>query len=234
MAPPRRLRQSRFGPGARRGVRGKPGARRLGSASSRAIHVMFIAFEGLDGSGGTTQLGLLAASIRATGRTVVVTREPSDGPVGQLIRAQLAGGEVGDPVFGHLFAADRRDHLDRVVIPALARGAVVLTDRYFLSSLAYQSLTLGLDRVWSLNAEFPAADAVVMLDLPVDVCLERVLSRGGTRDRFESLEQLRRVADAYEAAITRCRLRGDNIVRVDASGTPAEVHARVAGAVWPG
>ncbi len=195
---------------------------------------MFIAFEGLDGSGGTTQLGLLATALVAAGRRVVRSREPSDGPVGTLIRQQLAGGQIGDAVFGHLFAADRRDHLDRVVIPALDRGDVVLTDRYFLSSLAYQSLTLGLDRVWALNAEFPAPDAVVMLDLPVDACLQRVASRGGTRDRFETLDQLRRVADAYEAAITRCRLRGDNIVRIDARGTADEVHARVRGAVWPG
>ncbi len=194
---------------------------------------MFIAFEGLDGSGGTTQIGLFADALRAAGREVVVTREPSDGPVGKLIRAELAHGAVGDAVFGHLFAADRRDHLDRVVLPAVARGAVVLTDRYFLSSLAYQSISLGLDRVWALNAEFPPADAVVMLDLPVDTCLARVEARAGVRDRFETLDQLHRVADAYEAAITRCRRRGDRIVRVDARGTPPEVHERVRELVWP-
>jgi len=205
------------------------GRRRVSSS-----RVVFIAFEGLDGSGGTTQIGLFADALRAAGREVVVTREPSDGPVGKLIRAELASGVVGDAVFGHLFAADRRDHLDRVVLPAVARGAVVLTDRYFLSSLAYQSLSLGLDRVWALNAEFPPPDAVVMLDLPVDTCLARVEARAGVRDRFETLEQLRRVADGYEAAITRCRRRGDRIVRIDASGSPAEVHGLVRGLVWPG
>lgn len=194
---------------------------------------MFIAFEGLDGSGGTTQIGLLESALRAGGRGVCRTREPSDGPVGKLIRAQLAGGELGDSVLGHLFAADRRDHLDRVVSPALERGEVVLTDRYFLSSLAYQSLSLGLERVWALNAEFRAADVVIVLDLPVEECLARVAARGGVRDRFETLEQLRRVADAYEAAITRCRLRGDRVVRVDASGPPDDVHARVWKAIWP-
>ena len=85
---------------------------------------MFIAFEGLDGSGGTTQIGLYEAALRSEGRAVRRTREPSDGPVGALIRAQLASGVVGDAVFGLLFAADRRDHLDRVVLPALEAGEV--------------------------------------------------------------------------------------------------------------
>ena len=195
---------------------------------------MFVAFEGLDGSGGTTQLAMYADALQHAGLSVCRTREPSDGPVGRLIRSELAGGVVGDPVFGMLFAADRRDHIDRVVMPALARGEVVLTDRYMLSSLAYQSQALGLDRVWALNQEFPAATAVVMLDLPPEVCLARVEARGGVRDRFETLDQLRRIGDAYEAAITRCRTRGDRVARVDASGTPAEVHRRVREAVWPG
>lgn len=194
---------------------------------------MFIAFEGLDGSGGTTQIGLYEAALQTVGRTVRRTREPSDGPVGSLIRAQLAGGVVGDPVFGLLFAADRRDHQDRVVQPALARGEVVLTDRYFLSSLAYQSQSLGMDRVWAINAEFPAATVVVMLDLPPEECLGRVVARGGVRDRFETLDQLQRIAAAYEAAIARCVARGDRIVRIDASGAPEAVHQRVRSAVWP-
>lgn len=194
---------------------------------------MFIAFEGLDGSGGTTQIGLLEARLRASDRGVCRTREPSDGPVGTLIRSQLAGGSVGDAVLGHLFAADRRDHLDSVVTPALERGEVVLTDRYVLSSLAYQSLSLGLDRVWAINTEFRPADVVIVLDLAVEACVSRVEARAGVRDRFETLEQLRRVADAYEAAITRCRLRGDRIVRIDASGPAEEVHSRIWKALWP-
>jgi dTMP kinase len=194
---------------------------------------MFIAFEGLDGSGGTTQIGLYETALLGAGHRVCRTREPSDGPVGSLIRAQLAGGVVGDAVFGLLFAADRRDHLDRIVLPALGRGEVVLTDRYFPSSLAYQSQSLGLDRVWAYNAEFPAADAVVMLDLPVDECLRRVEARGAVRDRFETRDQLERIAASYEAALARCAARGDRVVRIDASGTPEEVHQRVKAAVWP-
>ena len=221
---------------ALRGEPGHPGGGQTRSAPPFDIHCapMFISFEGLDGSGGTTQIGLYEAALVAEGRSVRRTREPSDGPVGTLIRSELAGGVVGDAVFGLLFAADRRDHLDRVVLPALARGEVVLTDRYFLSSLAYQSQSLGIDRVWQYNAEFPAPDAVVMLDLPVEECLRRVEARGGVRDRFETLDQLQRIAASYESAILRCLARGDRVVRIDASGAPAEVHQRVRAAVWPG
>ena len=193
---------------------------------------MFITFEGLDGSGGTTQLGLLEKRLREAGHAVVRTREPSDGPVGRLIRTELAGGQVGDAVFGMLFAADRRDHLDRVVLPARANGAFVLSDRYFLSSLAYQSAALGLDRVWSFNAEFPAPDVVIMLDLPPAECLRRVEARGGVRDRFETLEQLTSIGARYEEAIGRCESRGDHIARIDASGSADDVHARVWEAIW--
>jgi dTMP kinase len=150
------------------------------------------------------------------------------------IRQQLAGGEVGDAVFPALFAADRRDHLDRVVAPARRRGAWVLSDRYFLSSLAYQSAAVGFDAVWSLNAGFPAPDLCVMLDLPLDDCLARVEARGGVRERFETRERLREVEATYTRAIERCVDRGDRVVRIDARGTVDEVHARVWGAVWPG
>lgn len=195
---------------------------------------MFITFEGLDGSGGTTQLARLAAALRARGREVVCTREPSDGPVGRLIRQQLAGGEVGDAVFPALFAADRRDHLDRVVLPARARGAWVLSDRYFLSSLAYQSASVGFEVVWALNQAFPAPDLCVVLDLPLEDCLARVEARAGVRDRFETEERLRIVEATYAAAIQRCVARGDRIARVDARGSVDEVHARVWDLAWPG
>ncbi len=196
---------------------------------------MYIAIEGLDGSGGTTQLGRLAEAWarRAPGREVLRTREPSDAPVGRLIRAQLAGGEVGDAVFPFLFAADRRDHLDRVVLPALARGAVVLSDRCLLSSLAYQAATLPLARILALHEGFRLPDRVVMLDLAPEVSLARVETRGGVRDRFETLDVLRRVRDAYEAGIVALRARGVDVARVDAARTPDEVAAAIEEAVWP-
>lgn len=196
---------------------------------------MYIAIEGLDGSGGTTQLGLLADAWgrRAPGREMLRTREPSDGPVGRFIRAQLADGDLGDAVFPHLFAADRRDHLDRVVLPALARGAVVLSDRCLLSSLAYQAPAIGLPRVLTLNADFRLPDLIVMLDLDPAVSLARVEARGGVRDRFETLGVLTRVRQAYDQAIAAVIERGGRVARIDASGTPAQVAAAVEEATWP-
>lgn len=194
--------------------------------------------EGLDGSGGTTQLALLAEAWarREPGREIVRTREPTDGPVGRLIRAQLGAppGErtVGDAVLPYLFAADRRDHLDHLVLPALARGAVVLSDRYALSSFAYQAAAHGLDHVMELNRAFPAPTLTVLLDLPPEACLARIERRGAPRDRFETLERLRTVAAGYEAALRASP--GWAVLRVDASPPAQEVHARIVEALWPG
>lgn len=197
---------------------------------------MYIAIEGLDGSGGTTQLARLAGAWarRAPTRELVRTREPSDGPVGRLIRAQLAAPELGDAVLPYLFAADRRDHLDRVVIPALARDAVVLSDRCLLSSLAYQATALGLERVWGLNEDFRRPDLVIQLDLAPEVSLARVEARGGVRDRFETLDVLARVREAYEVGIARLREAGTPVARIDAAGTPEAVARAIEEAVWPG
>lgn len=199
----------------------------------------FIAIEGLDGSGGSTQLARLRRAFEERGEPVIVTREPSDGPVGKLIRAQLAGG-VSDGVLPYLFAADRRDHFDALILPALARGENVLSDRCALSSLAYQAEAHGLEKVMRMNADFPAPDLVILLDLDPVVCLERIAARGLPRDRFETLERLRSIAAAYDAAVNALSgpaAPGDKpfpIVRIPANGTPDEVAARVAKAVWPG
>lgn len=201
---------------------------------------MFVTIEGLDGSGGTTQLERLRAAFvaRSPDRPVVCTREPSPGPVGKLLRQALADTTIGEGVLPYLFAADRRDHLDRVVLPAVARGEVVLSDRYALSSLAYQSAALGMDKVLALNDDFPAPDLTLMLDLAPAECLARIEARiashGGSKERFESLARLEQIAAAYEAAIARMTARGWRIARIDARGTPDEVERRVAEAVWPG
>jgi dTMP kinase len=197
---------------------------------------VFLTIEGLDGSGGTTQVERLRAAwgVRSPGREVVCTREPSPGPVGRLLRQALADTTIGEGVLPYLFAADRRDHLDRVVLPARARDAVVISDRYALSSLAYQSLALGMDKVMALNSDFPAPDLTVVLDLAPETCLARILARGGERERFESLERLEEIAAAYDRAVVAVEARGWRVARIDARGTPDEVAARVAEVVWPG
>ena len=179
----------------------------------------FIAVEGLDGSGGTTQVGLLASRLRRQGVTVHLTREPSDGPVGQLIRATLRGQvDLPDPVLPFLFAADRRHHLDREILPRLERGDWVISDRYLASSLAYQSLISTLDRVAELNAEFPLPDLTLYLDLSPAVCVERITTRGEQRERFEQLESLGVIMERYDHAMTWCRRRGGRVVEIDGRG----------------
>ena len=197
---------------------------------------VFIDIEGIDGSGGTTQARLLARWFESRGwPEVVLTCEPTDGPVGRFIRHALDPKDpaaiLGDAVFPYLFAADRRDHLDRLVLPALERGCAVVTDRYTHSSLAYQSLSVGLAEVAALNARFPPADLVIHLVLDPEECLRRIQARGRELDRFEALDRLRRVQEAYDAVIVHARASGERVVRVDARGSVEAVHARVVAAV---
>lgn len=195
----------------------------------------FYAIEGLDGSGGTTQAALLADWLESQGTRSIRTREPSDGPAGVFIRRALNPADpaavLGDNVLPYLFAADRRDHLDREILPALSSGTSVISDRYYHSSLAYQSLSVGLHMVAELNRSFRAPDLTLFLDLSPEACLARIEARGAPIERFEALDRLRRIHDAYDAVLVHCRTRGERIERIDASASIEDVHARVVAAV---
>jgi dTMP kinase len=148
---------------------------------------MFITFEGLDGSGKTTQAELLAAAIRATGRDVVTTREPGGTALGERIRELLLRDEASPWAEAALFAAARAELVEQVIDPALERGAVVICDRYLDSSLAYQGIArgLGVDRVLELN--LPAIhghlpDRTYLLLIDPEESARRV---GGETDRIE-------------------------------------------------
>lgn len=193
----------------------------------------FIVLEGLDGAGTTTQLALLAGALEAKGHTVVRTHEPTDGPIGRVIRSSLRA-DPGAPAMETLpwlFAADRSDHLSRLVEPSLARGHWVLSDRYLHSSLAYQSLTLPLEDVFALNQRFRAPDLTIFVELPVSRCLERIQARGGTLEIYERRDRLETISRAYDAVLERLTRRGDHIVRVDGDASIEEVHARIGSAV---
>jgi dTMP kinase len=193
---------------------------------------IFIVIEGLDGSGGTTQCGRLTDWLRAEGAIEVLqTAEPTDLPVGAFIRRALKRsteeGRLGDEVLPYLFAADRQDHLDRRVHPALLRGAVVISDRYLHSSLAYQSLSLEFEQVAALNANFRIPDLTIMLDLAPEICLERISSRGGELERFETLQRLQAIATAYERVEAWCLARGERFERVEADSSPDDIAQRI-------
>lgn len=176
-----------------------------------------LAFEGLDGCGKSTQIGALARALREAGRDVLATREPTDGPWGRRIREMARGGEpVAAEQELHWFVEDRRAHVAETVGPALRAGRVVLTDRYFLSTVAYQGAR-GLDAERILadsEAEFPLPDLALILEVEPALGLERVRARGGTHEGvFEEPERLARVAEIF-----RC-LERPYIERIDASGT---------------
>ena len=188
---------------------------------------MFITFEGVDGSGKTTQAALLAEALRAEGHDVVATREPGGTEVGERIRELLLGGDRMAPwAEASLFAAARAQLVDEVIRPALARGADVISDRYIDSSLAYQGLArgLGVDRVLELNLLATGGllpDRTFLLLLTPEQAAER---RGHNPDRIE------REGDDFAAAVDDgyrelAAVFGQRLVTVDAS-QPVEKIAR--------
>lgn len=185
-----------------------------------------IAFEGLDGSGKSTQIGALRLRLGAAGHEVITTREPTDGPTGRRIRAMAAGGP-GIPAEEELrwFVEDRRVHVAEVIAPALEQGRVVLTDRYYLSSVAYQGAR-GLDAEAILaasEAEFPAPDLALILEIDPTAGLARVHARGMRLEpAFERLEFLERVAALFHA------IERPYVERVDARPDPEAVAAAIA------
>lgn len=168
---------------------------------------LFITFEGPEGSGKSTQIRLLADTLKRRGLKVTVTREPGGSPVGQEIRCLLLNTPVQPAPDAELllFLADRADHVAKVIRPALERGEVVLCDRYADSTFAYQGGGRGLpmERLRRLNREATGGlgpRLTFLMDLPVEVGLVRAGKReGGKKDRMEKehLAFHRRVRAAF-------------------------------------
>lgn len=198
----------------------------------------FIVLEGIDGSGTTTQAARLAERLERSGTPTCLTAEPSKGAVGQLLRHALRGEISGDSGAPHtlpwsamalLFAADRVDHVDTVVRPALEAGKSVVSDRYVLSSLAYQSLTSpegagSVAWITAINARALRPDLTIVIDVDPDVAEKRRAARSGPAEIFEVAELQRRLAGAYARAEEL--VVGDPVVHV-ADGTPDEVSERI-------
>jgi len=169
----------------------------------------FIVIEGLDGAGTTTQADKLTKYAREVqGIDVVLTAEPSKGPVGSMLRLALAnriamkgGAPLTSDTLALLFTADRLDHIASVVEPALAAGKMVVCDRYVMSTLAYQAKSEA-DLLWlfQLNARAPKPDVTVFLRVPTPVGLARISGRG-ERDIFETEQFLARVERNYETVL---------------------------------
>lgn len=217
-----------------------------------------IVIEGLDGAGTTTQSALLVEHLHAQGTPALLTREPSDGPIGALIRQMLAmrvvapvfdaqGVEdanarktaVGREPLALLFAADRLDHLNAEILPALARGVPVVSDRYYPSSFVYQGDPTSIDEnpdaldlgwVQALNARATAPDLTIFLEASVDLCMSRLQGRA-RRDIFETRAQLARLERRYDQVMRDLEASGERIVRLDASLSKEALGAQISNLV---
>ncbi|MBM3862377.1 MAG: dTMP kinase [Verrucomicrobia bacterium] len=189
---------------------------------------MLIVFEGIDGTGKSTQARRLGDWFAEQGREVVLGREPTNGPWGRRLRESAERGRLPPDEELECFLNDRREHVSGTIAPALAAGKVVILDRYYFSSMAYQG-SRGFDpgEIRRLNEAFaPVPDLLILLDIDTDTALSRIGVRDGSANEFEqrpALESCRRIF---------LSLRDDPFVRViDASGPVERVARQVLDAV---
>lgn len=186
-----------------------------------------IVFEGIDGSGKTTQAQLLTESLRNCGIECILTAEPSDGPIGRLIRTSRVRFEPTEEA--RLFTEDRREHVLHVVAPSLAQGITVVCDRYVYSSMAYQGAR-GVDpaAIWEENTSFaPQPDVTFFLDISVETALARIKTRRSIKSPFESCKDLAVVARMYRD------LQGPGWYRINGQASVTEVHAKIIKIIKP-
>ena len=213
---------------------------------------VFISFEGIDGAGKSTHIEALAGAFRAAGRTVVLTREPGGTPLAEKIRALVLHEPMGPLTEALLMFAARRDHIEQVIAPALARGEVVLCDRFTDATFAYQGGGRGFDwdslsklELLAQDRQAPEANLAhkdllqpnltIWFDLPPAVAAER-LAGARVPDRFES--QPAAFFDAVRAGYARRAAEAPaRFARIDASqprdAVGADVRAAVQGRGWP-
>ena len=191
---------------------------------------VLIVFEGTDGTGKSTQLQLLSRYLRDKGYPVITTREPTEGQYGQKIRELYVNrSKYSQEEELELFLADRREHVHELLTPALEQGKIILCDRYFLSTAAYQGAR-GFDpeNILELNHFAPNPDLALLFQVPLDTGLKRITSgRGDVLNDFEQRESLDHVAAIF-ASIKR-----PYIQTIDSSGSIEEVHRMVIEHVSP-
>ena len=189
----------------------------------------FVVFEGLDGAGTSTQLGLLQHALRARGTACFATCEPTDGPIGRLIRTVLRGElSVSGCTLALLFAADRAEHLHAPdgVLAALRAGGCVASDRYLFSSVVYQSTDCPPYYVSAINARFPLPRRLIFIDTPPEECQRRIAARGA-RELFDRLPLQRRLRERYLEVNAHYASLGVEVLTVDGSGPRGAVFERI-------
>ena len=186
---------------------------------------MFIVFEGLDGSGSTTQAKLLAERLEKSGRATLLTKEPTDhSPIGKMIREILQHKwSTSAEGLQLLFCADRAEHLKNTIEPALNNHQIVICDRYFLSTLAYGGMNVDIHWLKELNKFFIQPDLTFLLQLSPEKCLERIAGRGSDFELFEKKEKLEKIWSNYT------HLAGEfpNTILLDADRSIDEISSEI-------
>ena len=160
---------------------------------------VLIAIEGIDGAGKTTLAQALANELGTLGLTVVVSKEPTTGRHGQVLRASASTGRLSPSDELALFLADRTEHVENLIQPTLEAGRTMILDRYYFSNMAYQG-AVGLDPedIREANERIaPTPDLLIVLDVPVECGLERIRHRGDVANAFEQLDSLRRAREIF-------------------------------------
>ena len=184
---------------------------------------MLINLEGIDGCGKSTQCKLLKEKFQEKNENVIVLKEPTNGKYGVKLWEMLKGQrKATTEEILHLFVMDRKEHVNEKISPALDDGKIVLMDRYYYSTMAYQAAAgIDVDRIRKDNEFAPKPDIVLIFDLPVDLAMKRVIGHS-IADAFEKKEHLEKVRKAY------LNLENDPLVRIiDSSRTPDEIFAEI-------
>jgi dTMP kinase len=185
---------------------------------------VLVAVEGIDGAGKTTQVDLLEAWARGLDLDVVRSKEPTTGPWGMKVRNSKFTQRLSPEDELECFINDRREHVETLIAPALARGALVLVDRYYYSTVAYQGAR-GVDpqALLARNRSFaPVPTVLVLLDLDPELGLKRIHQRGLGQDLFESVPELTRARAIFQQVASQ-----PHVLLLDASQTPAQLHAAI-------
>ena len=193
----------------------------------------FVVFEGIDGAGTSTQINILKEKKEA--ERFFFTAEPTDSPTGKILRTVLKGNVELDPrTSAYLFAADRAEHLwgksgsNCGIEKKCSDGKIVISDRYFFSSLTYQSVTCGEELPRLLNSAFPLPQILFFFKISPEISLKRVDVRG-EREIYEKIDFLQATEERYEKLMDEYESKntGMKIVRLDASKSKEEVSAQI-------
>lgn len=182
----------------------------------------FIVFEGLDGSGESTQVEMLSRYLNGEGWNTVLGKEPTITSQAGLEIAEVLTHKktMGAQQLQELFVEDRKEHLQNLILPAVQSGKIVVEDRYILSTLAFGSIDCPLEWLWQINRDLPWPDITFILKVRPATSLERIKRRGKPKEFFEKEGKLRKVAETYD----KLALIYPNCFIVDGEQTPEKVH----------